>query len=140
MSSFTVPIDNIAHAPYIEVKVVANGNEYIGLAIIDTGAAMSGITKKAVKALHLKRTGKHRVNTAKGKANVNYFVADIVLCNSVSFQNMFFDLFRSWKSGPDFLIGMDILSQGNFAITNYNNISLISFESPSRGNIDFSRL
>ena len=50
------------------------------------------------------------------------------------------DLFTSYKNGPKFLIGMDIISKGNLAITNYNGDMIISFEIPSRGTIDFQKM
>ena len=39
-----------------------------------------------------------------------------------------------------FLIGMDIISQGNLAVTNSNGVKLISFEYPTHGTIDFTSM
>lgn len=38
----------------------------------------------------------------------------------------------------DVLIGMDIINQGDFAITNQNDKTMLSFRMPSRESIDFT--
>ena len=40
-------------------------------------------------------------------------------------------------SGGDVLIGMDIISQGDFAVTNHGGITKFSFRMPSVTHIDF---
>ncbi len=39
--------------------------------------------------------------------------------------------------GADLLIGMDIISLGDFAITNFEERTVFSFRTPSEGHIDF---
>ena len=81
-----------------------------------------------------------RAHTAGGTVNVPYYFVDITLENNVKVENVMIDLFASYKNGPKFLIGMDIISKGNLAITNYNGDMIISFEIPSRGTIDFQKM
>jgi len=40
----------------------------------------------------------------------------------------------------DILIGMDIISQGDFAITNHNNKTMFSFRMPSMLDLDFVQM
>jgi hypothetical protein len=40
--------------------------------------------------------------------------------------------------GADILIGMDIMNQGDFAVTNLNGITRFSFRIPSMAAIDFT--
>ena len=39
--------------------------------------------------------------------------------------------------GSDVLIGMDIITQGDLAITNHNGFTVFTFRCPSDGKIDF---
>ena len=141
MPGFTIVQASSCTALWVDVKAVSNGKEFVGRGLLDTGATRSALTADVKTFLDLTdSTDKHEVNTAKGKDHVSHYLIDITLCDSVDFSNVEFDLFKSYKGGPDFLIGMDIISRGNLAITNYNGKFMMSFESPSRGNIDFSRL
>lgn len=138
MSKFTVPIDANNYAPFVHVKICVGELCYEGWGIIDTGTAKSALTENVANELSLHEIGKSNVNTAMGNADVpKYHIDKLVLQNKVEFCSLNFDLFIGYKNGPDFLIGMDIISRGNLAITNYNGCSLLSFESPSNGNIDF---
>lgn len=141
MSNFTVPIDIDNHAPFIRISVCSRELCYEGWGLVDTGAAKSAMTENVATGLSLRETGKSDVNTAMGSTSVlKYHIDKLVLQNRVEFCNLDIDLFTGYKDGPDFLIGMDIISRGNLAITNYNGRILLSFECPSNGNIDFTKM
>ena len=40
----------------------------------------------------------------------------------------------------DVLIGMDIINMGDFAVTNHNGITMLSFQIPSMDHIDFVKI
>jgi len=44
---------------------------------------------------------------------------------------------RGSFAGGDILIGMDIITQGDFAVTNHNGLTKFSFRTPSMDHIDF---
>ena len=141
MLGFTIIQESSCTALWVDVKAMSNGKEFVGRGLLDTGAARSALTADVKTFLNLTdSTDKHDVNTANGPDHVPYYLIDITLCDSVDFSDVEFDLFKSYNGGPDFLIGMDIISRGNLAVTNYSGTLMVSFESPSRGNIDFSRL
>ena len=101
----------------------------------DTGASHSAISTKVVEDLNLKPIGKSTVVHAAGQHLVDVFMINIVLPNSIAFP-----MIRASNlvlTGMDILIGMDIINQGDFAITNLNGISKMSFAIPSSRNIDF---
>jgi len=63
---------------------------------------------------------------------------NIVLPNSIAFpiiRESYLVL-----TGMDISIGMDIINQGDFAITNLNGISKICFSIPSSRAIDFTKV
>lgn len=140
MSSFTVPYGVTSTALFIRVKAEANGETYEGWGLIDTGSADSGITETAVNKLKITPINDKEYHTANGKIVAPRYNVNLTLQNSVSFTNVIAGLFDDNGDGFDFLIGMDIISQGNFAVTNYNGTMRISFEYPAHGTIDFTNM
>lgn len=104
-------------------------------AIWDTGATGTVITKKVVDALGLKPIGMKRVETANGSTDTNSYLVDLYLPNKVVIQNI--EVLECNLSGMDVLIGMDIIRAGDFAITNCNNRTVMSFRIPSCEEIDY---
>lgn len=140
MSSFTVPYGVTSTALFIRVKAEANGEAYEGWGLIDTGSADSGITETVVNKLKITPINDKEYHTANGKIVAPRYNVNLTLQNSVSFTNVIAGLFDDNGDGFDFLIGMDIISQGNFAVTNYNGTMRISFEYPAHGTIDFTNM
>ena len=105
-------------------------------AIWDTGAARSVISENVVHACGLTQTGMARVQGVHGPATVETYFVNIALPNNITVAGI-----RATKgallSGDDVLIGMDVISIGDFAVTNYDNATMFSFRSPSAGHIDF---
>jgi hypothetical protein len=106
-------------------------------AIWDTGATGSAITKKISKALGLIPTGFAQVNTAGGLVTQNTFTVDIGLPNGVIIQGITVTEVDGLSSGSEALIGMDIISLGDFSITNHNGKTCMSFRVPSGHEIDY---
>lgn len=77
---------------------------------------------------------------ANGKIVAPRYNISLTLQNNVVFSNIQASLFTNNGDGFDFLIGMDIISQGSLAVTNYNGSMRISFEYPAHGTIDFTNM
>tara|TARA_R110001592_G_scaffold261377_1_gene526282 strand:+ start:748 stop:1302 length:555 start_codon:yes stop_codon:yes gene_type:complete len=107
--------------------------QFIGL--WDTGATGTVISKQCAETLGLKPIGKAKVYHANGEATVNVYAINIFLPNQVAFQ--FIKVTEGVLTGIDLLIGMDIISRGDFAITNLGGKSVFSFRVPSISKIDF---
>ena len=108
-------------------------------AIWDTGATGSVITKKIVQEFNLKPVGMVEVHTAGGTKIANTYLVNIWLPNRVVFYNL--KVMEGKLSGQyEVLIGMDIISKGDFAITNYNNRTVFTFRIPSIECIDFVKI
>ena len=65
-----------------------------------------------------------------------YFI-DIVLNNEVVFTNWAVMGSKIGEQGIDVLIGMDIISKGDFTISNYNGKAQFSFRIPSQNDVDY---
>ena len=104
--------------------------------IWDTGASGSVITQKVVDACGMKPTGMKLVNTANGQDLQETYLVAMKLPNEVGFLDL---TVTKAKLGDDLqvLIGMDIIGQGDFAVTNRNGQTVCSFRYPSATCIDF---
>lgn len=101
----------------------------------DTGASSSVITKKVVDKLGLMPIGKSKVYHANGESIVNVYAVNIFLPNQVAFS--FVKVTEGVLNGFDILIGMDIITMGDFSLTNVGGKSTFSFRIPSIKEVDF---
>ena len=106
-------------------------------AIWDTGATASVITEKIVNALGLKPTGMSNVITANGPTVQSTYIVDIVLPNNLQVRDVTVTGAPGFSSDCDVLIGMDIISLGDFSITNFEGNTCLSFRFPSCHKIDY---
>lgn len=105
------------------------------IAIWDTGATASAISQRVVDACDLKPIGMAEVNTANGVAHANVYLVAMMLPSGVGFPSVKVTL--ADLGADDCLIGMDIISRGDFAITNRGGRTVFSFRTPSLQHIDF---
>jgi predicted aspartyl protease len=107
-------------------------------AIWDTGATDSVVSKRVVQTLGLKATSKVIVYHAGGGGDyVDAYSVNIFLPNETVFSIM--KATEADLVGADVLIGMDIISVGDFAITASHGKTKFSFQIPSTHDIDFSK-
>lgn len=106
-------------------------------AIWDTGATGSAISKKLANQLGLVQTGIARVNTANGQIDQKTYTVDIGLPNKLLIQGIIATEVDSLASGCDALIGMDIITLGDFSVTNHKSVTCMSFRFPSLHEIDY---
>lgn len=103
--------------------------------IWDTGASGSVITKSVVDTIQLKPTGQKQVNAANGSYIANTYLVNIVLPGDIHVQHV--QVTEGQLGGIDLLIGMDIISLGDFSITNVAGNTVMSFRTPSCNEVDF---
>ena len=108
-------------------------SKFVGL--WDTGASGTVISKLVVEKLGLKPIGKSKVFHANGESIVNVYAINLFLPNQVAFQ--FVKVTEGVLSGFDLLIGMDIITTGDFSITNVGGNTTFSFRVPSVKEVDF---
>lgn len=103
--------------------------------IWDTGATNSVITSGVVAALGLKPTGQVLCRHAGGESQQNTYLVAIGLPNGVTFSSV--KITEGTVTRFAALIGMDIISAGDFVVTNENGITVLSYQYPSVKTIDF---
>ena len=107
--------------------------EYI--AIWDTGATKTAITNKLAQECGLKPTGMCKVGTALGEKDACTYLVSVYLPNKVCIPQL--RVTEVNISGADVLVGMDIIANGDFAVTNHKGKTNMSFRMPSVECIDF---
>ena len=103
-------------------------------AIWDTGASSSAISQRVVDALGLIPTGWGYSDTASGRTKVQKYGVNIILPTDVGFPSV---EVSCNKMKVDVLIGMDIISRGDFCITNKGGKTIFTFQNPPSHVIDF---
>lgn len=104
-------------------------------AIWDTGATNCVITQAVVDACGLVPISMAQVYGVHGASVEEVFLISIYLPNSVAFPDV--RVTKGRFLGADVLIGMDIISQGDFAVTNKGGITKFSFRVPSEVHTDY---
>ena len=108
-------------------------------AIWDTGAQSSVCSKKVISSLNLegKEIDKVPVRGVNSQTNCYvYLISQLILPNNVIVVDI--PVIVGDIGGSDILIGMDIITRGDFAITHHDNKTIFSFCIPPHYNkIDF---
>lgn len=116
--------------PNVDVK-----NQY--KSIWDTGASASVITQFVVDNLGLIPTGMSLLHTANGTVRQYTYIIDIYLSEKIVYNDVTVTCASAFSGGSDVLIGMDIISKGDFSVTNFEGKTCMSFRIPSKHEIDF---
>ena len=103
----------------------------------DTGAMRSVVSLGVVRKLGLSPIRKTTVFHANGQSVVGVYLVNILLPHQVGVS--FVEVTEGDLTGTDVLIGMDIISQGDFAITSSQGKTKFTFQTPSICDIDFVR-
>jgi len=120
---------NIAVPP----DVVKDAKKYVG--IWDTGATNSVISQKVVDECDLRPIGMAMVHSATESKLCETFLVSIFLPNKVGIPSI--RVTKGVLTDCDVLIGMDIINQGDFAVTHKDGKTMFSFRLPSIEEIDF---
>ena len=105
------------------------------LATWDTGATNTMISQKVVDECKLISTGVTLIGTAGGVIQANTYVIDLVLPDNVVINNL--NVACGKLNNTDVLVGMDIMNNGDFAVSNYEGQTRFTFRVPSLQPIDF---
>jgi predicted aspartyl protease len=122
-----------AFDPFLRPEKIPKINTYN--ALWDTGATGTVINKKVVDELGLKPVGIAKVNHANGESMVNTYMVNVILPNDMGIHSI--KVTDGILSGFDLLIGMNVISKGDFSICNKDGMTIFSFQMPSTHDIDF---
>ena len=104
----------------------------------DTGASGTCISPALAGLLALSPQGQRMTHDASGVRLRNTYMVNIGLPNRVAFPGVLVGEFDAPAQLPiDVLIGMDLITAGDFAITNANGKTVMSYRCPPVSEIDF---
>ena len=112
----------------------SQGMEFIK-GLWDTGCSITSISKRVADKLALPVVGKVNSNTAGGIIECDRHIVNAYLPNRVCITNLI--IMSNPKLTVDCLIGTDIISQGDFSVSNYEGKTIVSFRMPSHADIDY---
>ena len=123
----------------VDVKNVDNSEVIETTGIWDTGATNSVITKSISQKLGLIPISVAKVRGVHGIQEVNVYFANITLNNkNISVSTFVTECEElSEDNSVGMLIGMNIITKGDFVVTNYAGNTTMSFRVPSLQKIDF---
>ncbi len=104
-------------------------------AIWDTGATECVISARVASDLSLKPYGMQHILTAAGLVLTRKYMVSLFLPNGVAFTSV--TATEGNMGATDVLVGMSIISCGDFAITHQGGDTAFSFQIPSTHHIDF---
>ena len=138
-SAFTLKSKSLLRAIRTEVMVenIYTKQSLKLRAVWDTGAMRTTITEKFAKQIGCKTTDKvSMIGVGSQPKEVNiYDVNIIILPNKITIKK-FSILSTESIANADMLIGMDIITLGDFVVTNKNKKTTVSFCIPSHKEID----
>lgn len=104
-------------------------------AVWDTGATCSCISQEIVESLNLSKIDQVINYTANGTRVAGVYLVNVYLPNGVVFSPI--RVIDAEILGADILIGMDVINNGDLAITNRNGATWMTFQLPPYHRIDF---
>jgi len=125
--------------PEIRTKLVVSASKFVVAqdvepvvceAVWDTGSFTTVISPAVSKALSLVPMGMSPVHTANGSYLANVYSVDVMLPNGVLVQGVAAS--EAELKVCDALIGMDVISMGDFLVTNKDR-TRFAFRVPSEG-------
>lgn len=137
-SSLTISYSGITRRIISDVVVSNpdNGTQVKVKALWDTGATNCVISEKCAKAANLVVVGSTMMNHAGGESQSNEYVANLTLPNNVTVAKVKV-LGNDAIKDFDFIIGMDVITLGDFCLTNKDGKTVVSFRIPSLSVVDF---
>lgn len=96
------------------------------------------ISKEVATNLALLPEGTSKVFHAQGSKHVPKYFVNLGLPNKVQVVGV--EVLEGILKGCDVLIGMDIINMGDFALTNRDGVTMLSFQMPSVRHIDFVKI
>lgn len=140
LTHYGIGIERAIKTP-VKVKNVLTGKEIDTFGVWDTGATNSVITKAAAQRLGLTLVSMAEVGGVHGKQLVPVYYVQLTLNN----QNISIMVTVSEGNVPSFskegdaeiLIGMDVITLGDFCVSNFNGRTVMTFRMPSLASIDY---
>lgn len=136
--AFTTKYEDIRNKLNNIVSIKDGDNTINAMALWDTGATNSCVSHSVVSSLNLSSIGKVLRHTPSGEDLVDTYCVDITLPHGITFSGVIVSDSEIGDQGIDILIGMDIITQGDFSLSNHNGKTVFTFRTPSQDTTDYA--
>ena len=106
-------------------------------ALWDTGASCSCVSHDVVDSLGLISIGKRNITTPSGKKTYDTFNVNVALPNHLLCEDVIVNDSEIGDQGLGMLVGMDIITRGDFCVSNFNGKTSFTFRVPSQERTDY---
>ena len=135
---FTIRSDGMLRKLITEVTIESQNHTVKVPALWDTGATGTCISLEVASDLHLIPIGMADIGTGDGDIEApKYLASKIILPNNVSVENVEVAALKIGSQDIGALIGMDIITMGDFVLSYYDGKTYLSFRIPSLQRVDF---
>lgn len=114
------------------VAVGGEGSMMAVNALWDTGSTESLISEKIVKMIEPILKNKSKYVTRDVVIECETYAVSLSLSDEITFRDVLMKKADLSDKNVDIIIGMDIISRGDFEIRNYNNLVEFAFKIPPR--------
>lgn len=131
VNAFTIKYDGrIVSRLTTQITLHSGDKKFVTVALWDTGATGSCISKNVVQNLDLIPTGKTNIHTPSGFSDRNTYMLDMTLPNNIRINGVRAIDSEIADQGLDVLIGMDIICMGDLSVSNKRE-TVFTFRAPS---------
>lgn len=124
--------------PFIEGNIQKSDSRIFRTkALWDTGATNCVVTKQTALNLNLKPISVTKVSHADGTSLANVYLVNIYLPNNLVIPSVRVTECADNAGNFGVIIGMDVITMGDFSITNLDGKTIVSFRIPSINTIDY---
>ena len=128
----------IVNALKSPITISSSGKDTEVVALWDTGATICCVSQDVINTLSLVPTGKARMSTPSSVDELtDTYLVDLMLPNDILVKDVVVAKSKIGSQGIGLLVGMDIISRGDFLITNTGE-TVFSFRMPSEPLPDFA--
>lgn len=121
------------------VIIKSGQSKTIVKAVWDTGATCTCISPTLANELKLQKVGEAAVISASHTVDrTNIYKVDIIVSDNIRFSDVCVCEMNIQYQQIGILIGMDLISQGDFAVSNFNGQTTFTFRKPSKSRIEFT--
>lgn len=120
-----------------EITVQKDEKTYKTIALWDTGASGTCISQDVINELALNPSGCVDMATPSGSSKANTYILDLLLPNHVKVKDLIVIGSEIGKQRIGVLVGMDVITKGDFAVSNYEGKTSFTFRIPSKKKTDY---
>lgn len=137
VSAFASKANCIANKLINKVKIISGEKNLEVYALWDTGATGTCISENVQRDLGLVAISRQKICTPSSTIEVDVCLVDVELPNKVLMRDVPVAVTKIGDQGIGMLIGMNIISKGDFAVSNFNNHTVFTFRVPSQKTTDY---